>query len=146
MLWLPAVRLPVLQLAVLGLPAASATAPQLAIGLPSAVKPTLPDAALPATLAMKVTVVPAGAGLPELDSVVVVAVAIATEAAATAAPASTMPAPQSAVLQPPEASVGNARAVVCNFDITWAGVSDGFRDSISEAMPATCGVAMLVPW
>ena len=56
-----------------------------------------------------------------------------------------MPAPQSAVVQSRPVPVGNARAVVWIFDSTCDGVSAGFLDSISEAMPATCGVAMLVP-
>ena len=42
--------------------------------------------------------------------------------------------------------VGNARAVEAMIDSTCAGVSEGLSDSISETMPATCGVAMLVPW
>ena len=60
-----------LQLALLGLPTTSVTGLQL-MGLPPSVKATVPAAALPATLAMKVTVVPAATGLPDVDSVVVV--------------------------------------------------------------------------
>ena len=29
---------------------------------------------------------------------------------------------------------------------TWADVNAGLTESISDATPATCGVAMLVPW
>ena len=66
-------------------------------------------------------------------------------AASTAAPASMMPAPQISVLQSRPVPVGNARAVVWILARTCDGVSVGFRDSISEAIPATWGVAMLVP-
>ncbi len=65
-------------------------------------------------------------------------------AAATAVAALTMPAPQSDVVQVLPA--GNGVAVDCNIVVTWAGVSDGLTDSISETTPTTCGVAMLVPW
>ena len=41
---------------------------------------------------------------------------------------------------------GNGVAVACSIEVTWAGVSVGFADSISETTPTTCGVAMLVPW
>ena len=40
---------------------------------------------------------------------------------------------------------GNARAVLCSFVSTWAGVSAGFFDSISATVPATCGAAIDVP-
>ncbi len=83
----------------------------------------------------------------------------------TAAPASISPAPHSAVVQlhanhvlPVGSGFGdamvvaqagplvwNGRAVVWIFASTCAGVSAGFADSISDAIPATCGVAMLVP-
>ena len=63
----------------------------------------------------------------------------------TAAAASMIPAPQSAVVQSRPVAVGNTRAVVWILDKTSDGVSAGFLESISDAMPATCGVAMLVP-
>src|SRR6266545_8337204 len=74
MLWVPAVRLALSQVAVLTfvLPVGSATAPQPASVLPSAVKPTLPVGALPVTVAVKVTFAPTVDGLSELLSVVVV--------------------------------------------------------------------------
>ena len=50
----------------------SATAPQPAIDTPPSVKLTLPVGAVPDTVAVKVRLAPAGAGLRELDSVVVV--------------------------------------------------------------------------
>jgi hypothetical protein len=56
-----------------------------------------------------------------------------------------MPAPQIAVVQSRTVPVGNARAVAWIFARTCDGVSDGSRDNISETMPETCGVAMLVP-
>ena len=52
----------------------SATAVQPVIALPSSVKPTLPVGLVPFTVAVKVTLAPAGAGLSELASVVVVGV------------------------------------------------------------------------
>ena len=67
----------------------------------------------------------------------------------TAAAASIMPAPQVAVvhLAPvPVGKTGKARAVDCMRKRTWAGVRAGFIDSISDAIPDTCGAAMLVPW
>src|SRR5512132_873149 len=75
MLCVPAVRLLVLQVAVLALalPVGRATAPQPLSVVSSAVKPTLPVGAEPVTVAVKVTFVPALAGLAELASVVVVA-------------------------------------------------------------------------
>ena len=110
-------------------------------------KVTLPLAALPLTVALSVMVAPSCAGLAELASVVVVADGCAVPpAASTAAAASTIPAPHSAVVQSLPVPTGNARAVVESFDVTCDGVSAGLTDSISEAMPATCGVAMLVPW
>jgi hypothetical protein len=74
MLWLPAARLLVLQLAVLvlALPLGSATAAQPLKAEPSALKATLPVGALPLTLAVNVTLAPAVAGLAELARVVVV--------------------------------------------------------------------------
>src|SRR2546427_4407273 len=78
MLCVPAVRLALSQVAVLtfALPAGSATAPQPASVLPSAVKPTLPVGALPVTVAVKVTFAPTVDGLSELVSVVVVGVPV----------------------------------------------------------------------
>src|SRR2546421_4307720 len=61
-------------------------------------------------------------------------------AASTAALASTMPAPQ------PEQVAGNGRAVAFSLAATSSGVSDGFFDSINATTPATCGVAIDVPW
>jgi hypothetical protein len=70
MLWLPIARLLLLQLAV---PALSVT--PLHSTLPSAVKLTLPVGVLPLplTVAVKVTLAPANAGVPDVDSAVVVA-------------------------------------------------------------------------
>ena len=42
--------------------------------------------------------------------------------------------------------VGNTRAVVWILANTIAGDSVGSRERISDAMPTTWGVAMLVPW
>ena len=99
--WVPTARLEVLHVAVRLLPApVSATAVQPAIALPLSVKPTLPVGLVPFTVAVKVTVAPAGAGLSELASVVVVG--LTPPAANTAAPASTMPAPQIATSCNPE--------------------------------------------
>src|SRR5437660_8161875 len=134
-----------LQVAVLGLPTASVAAGH-PIGLPFSVKVTLPPAELPFIVAVSVIDTPAVAGLAELASVVVVDVGCTDPPDAnTAAAASTIPAPQSAVVQSLLVPTGNARAVVESFDATCDGVSEGFTDSINEAMPATCGVAMLVP-
>src|SRR5271169_5715164 len=76
MLWVPAARLAVLQVALLALalPAGSATAAQPLMVVPSALKATLPVGALPVTVAVKVTLPPTVDGLAELASVVVVAV------------------------------------------------------------------------
>src|SRR5271170_6735750 len=76
MLWLPALRLAVLQVALLllALPVGSATVPQPLSVVPSAVKATLPVGALPATVAVKVTVAPTDDGLAELARLVVLAV------------------------------------------------------------------------
>ena len=140
MLWTPTARLPVLHEAVRGLPP-SVPAGQPVIGLPLSVKVTVPVGLLPETVAVKVTLVPAvagfGAPVSDVDEIVT------PVAERTAAAASMMPAPHSDVLQPPPD--GNARAVVCIFETTCAGVNDGLTDSISEAMPASWGVAMLVP-
>ena len=65
-------------------------------------------------------------------------------AATAAAAALAMPAPHSDVVHVLPA--GKGVAVACSIVVTCAGVSDGFTDSISETMPTTCGVAMLVPW
>ncbi len=69
---------------------------------------------------------------------------LAVKAAVTAPPASRMPAPHSDVVQVLPA--GNGVAVDCSSASNCAGVSAGFTDSMSEATPTTCGVAMLVPW
>ena len=57
MLWLPTARLAVLQVTdlLLALPVGSATAPQPASVVPSAVKPTLPVGRCHVTVAVKVT-------------------------------------------------------------------------------------------
>src|SRR5271169_6115442 len=75
MLWLPAARLAVLQVALfeLALPVGRATAPHPLSVAPSAVNPTLPVGALPVTVAVKVTLAPSVDGLAELASVVVAA-------------------------------------------------------------------------
>src|SRR5436309_980234 len=76
------------------------------------------------------------------------AVAEGMPAAATAAPASMMPAPQAnvpEVVQSLPVPVGNVRAVLWIVASTCAGVSAGLTESISDAIPETCGVAMLVP-
>ena len=41
--------------------------------------------------------------------------------------------------------VGNGRALDCSFALTCAGVSDGFAESMSAAVPATSGAEKLVP-
>ena len=76
MLRVPAARFALLQAAVfeLAVPVGSASALQPVIVVPSAVKPTLPVGALPVTVAVKVTLVPAVDGLSELASVVVAVV------------------------------------------------------------------------
>src|SRR5271170_5549901 len=76
MLWLPAMRLAVLQeaLLLLALPLGRATVPQPLSVVPSALKATLPVGALPPTVAVKVTLAPTVDGLAELPSVVVEAV------------------------------------------------------------------------
>ena len=71
MLWVPTVKLLVLQVAIPGPLMATALQP-VRVVLPS-VKATLPVGAMPVTAAVKVTLVPTVAGLSELDSVVVVA-------------------------------------------------------------------------
>src|SRR6266567_3869947 len=72
MLWLPAARLAVAQVAVRMLPEPPiATALQPEIETPPSVKFTLPVGALPLTVAVKVTLPPAVDGLEELASVVV---------------------------------------------------------------------------
>ena len=69
--------------------------------------------------------------------------------AAVAAPASMIPAPHEVaplLLQSaPPVLVGKTRAVVCITASTCAGVKLGLMDSNSDAIPATCGVAILVP-
>src|SRR5208282_460184 len=80
MLWLPAARLAVLQVALfeLALPVGRATAPQPLSVVPSAVKATVPVGALPVTVAVKVTLAPTVDGLSELASVVAVASLLTT--------------------------------------------------------------------
>ena len=70
MLWMPALRLAVLHVAVfeLAVPVGSATAPQPLSVVPSAVKATIPVGALPVTVALKVTLAPTSDGLAELAS------------------------------------------------------------------------------
>ena len=73
---MPTARLLRLQLAVPGLPTVSVAVAQ-PMGLPPSVKVTLPLGALPVTAAVRVSVVPATAGVPDVDSTVVVAVGAA---------------------------------------------------------------------
>jgi hypothetical protein len=74
MLWMPAVSLVVVQVAVRLLPLPlSAAAEQPAIDVSPSRKFTVPVCALPVTVAVNVTLSPALAGLSELDSVVLVA-------------------------------------------------------------------------
>src|SRR5450631_2743845 len=72
MLCVPWVRLLVLHVAILELaaPVGSASAPQPVTGVPPSVKATLPDGAVPVTVAVNVTLAPTSDGLPELDSAV----------------------------------------------------------------------------
>ncbi|ABA52704.1 ribonuclease E [Burkholderia pseudomallei MSHR1043] len=62
---------------------------------------------------------------------------------ATTVPASTMPAPGARARQ--DAVAGDGRAVLASFCAICAGVRFGLTASISEATPATCGAARLVP-
>ncbi len=80
MLCVPWVRLLVLHVTIFefAAPAASASAPQPTIVVPSAVKATVPVGAVPTTVAVKVTLVPTNDGLPELDNVVLLAVLLLT--------------------------------------------------------------------
>jgi hypothetical protein len=80
MLWVPTLRLLVLQVTILELlePAGNVTAPQPLSVVPSAVKATLPVGALPLTVAVKVTLAPANDGLPELARLVLLAVGLLT--------------------------------------------------------------------
>ena len=72
MLWAPAARPAVEQAAVPVLPLPMrATAPQPVIDVPPSLKLTLPVGALPATVAVNVTLAPRLDGLAELTSVVV---------------------------------------------------------------------------
>src|SRR6266699_3016335 len=72
MLWVPALRLLVLHVAILllAIPVGRATAPHPVRVVPSAVKATLPVGALPVTVAMKVTLAPTLEGLAEEVSAV----------------------------------------------------------------------------
>ena len=135
-----------LQVAVLGLPGDEGGRWRSRAGLPPSVKVTLPvGCGAGHRRGEERPCRPPRAGLAELVSVVVVddggkrppplhAAAGVDDAGAAERGRAVAAVP-----------VGNARAVVWIFDITCAGVSAGFLDNISEAMPATCGVAMLVP-
>ena len=71
MLWVPAVRADVAQVAVRVLPLpVRATAEQPAIDVPPSLKLTLPVGATPVTVAVNVTLAPTVDGLPEVASVV----------------------------------------------------------------------------
>ena len=73
--WVPALKLLVLHAAVRVLPTPlKATAAQPAIDVPPSVKLTLPVGFVPATVAVNVTEAPTVAGLPDVISIVVVAV------------------------------------------------------------------------
>ena len=73
MLWVPAARLLVVQAAVRVLPLPVRARPvQPESALPPSARSTVPVGLLPVTVAVKVTAVPALAGLSELASVVVV--------------------------------------------------------------------------
>ena len=75
-------------LLLLPLPVGSATAPQPAIVVPSAVKPTLPVGALPVTVAVKVTLAPTVEGVKEVASaVLLVALLTACDSVALVEPA-----------------------------------------------------------
>ncbi len=65
-------------------------------------------------------------------------------AEATAAAASIIPLPHRAVVQVLPA--GNGATVDCRMLSTVAGEADGRTDLRSAATPATCGVAIDVPW
>ena len=80
MLCRPATRLVVLHVVVLlfALPAGNVTALQPLSVVPSAVKPTLPVGAVPVTVAVKVTLVPAIDGLAELATAVPLAAELTT--------------------------------------------------------------------
>jgi len=56
-----------------------------------------------------------------------------------------MPDPHVDVVQSDPVPVGKERAVDCRMESTWDGVRLGLSDRISEAIPLTCGVAILVP-
>ena len=74
--WVPTLNPLVLHAAVRALPLPTTeTAPHPEIVAPPSVKLTLPVGFVPVTVAMKITLVPAVAGLPELVSVVVVGAA-----------------------------------------------------------------------
>src|ERR1022692_138851 len=76
MLCVPALRLLVLHVTILELaaPAGSVIAPQPVMVLPLSVKATVPVGAVPATVAVNVTLAPTSDGFAELASVVVVGV------------------------------------------------------------------------
>src|SRR6266700_272530 len=83
MLCAPAARAAVLHVAnfEVVVPDGSPTAPQPPMGVPSAVKPTLPVGALPVTVAVKVTLTATGDGLSELASPVVLTALLLTTCA-----------------------------------------------------------------
>src|SRR6185369_6393050 len=85
MLCVPTARLLMRQLALLGLPTLSVVAGQ-PIALPLSVKVTLPLGALPLTVAVRVSVVPATTGVADVASVVIVgALVTSTRRTASAA-------------------------------------------------------------
>src|SRR6266576_1657121 len=103
----PAPRLVVLQVAVFAFaaPPVNATALQPPIEMPSAMKLTLPVGALPLTVAVNVTLAPSVDGLPELVTVVVVAVLAGAETERVSVPAGPGVTPVTVTLMPYVASV-----------------------------------------
>ena len=95
MLWLPTLRLALLQVAVLlfAAPAGSATAPQPAIVPPLSVNATVPVGAVPVTVAVKVTLVPTTDGLAELASAVPLVAGLTTCARVVLVEALLLPSP-----------------------------------------------------
>ncbi len=75
--------------------------------------------------------------------VVVVGFGVVTSALSTADVALTMPVPQLVAQVLPS---GNAVAVPCSTVATSLGARPGLAARTSDATPATCGAAMLVPW
>src|ERR1700682_1283831 len=111
MLWVPTLRVLVLQVALRVLPApVTADAAQPAIDTPPSLKVTVPVGFAPVTVTVKVTLVLNVDGFNELARVVVVGKDITD---VTAAPASMMPAPHAnvpVVEQSRTVPTGNARA------------------------------------